>query len=211
MKVAVLGGTGDFGGGIALRLADAGHDVVVGSRKEESAEEAAEEYADKTGGKAKGATNADAVVGADAVVLGVPPNYAVDTVEDVSEKLEAPLVTPVVSMSREEGDFVYTPPEEGSCAEAVRNASPDLIPVAGAFHNVAAGKLADLETDLEVDIAVFGDEEAKEVASTLVEDAGARPLDAGGFGVAPEVEALTPLLINVGVKNGMRDLGVRFV
>jgi NADPH-dependent F420 reductase len=212
MKVAVLGGTGKFGGGLATRLAEAGHEVVVGSRKEEKAEDATEEYAEELeGAEIEGASNAEAVGGTDAAVLGVPPEYAGETARQVLGGYEGIVVTPVVGMSRVEGDFVYTPPEEGSSAEEIRAALDDGTPLAGAFHNLAAGKLADLSVSIDADVAVFGDDEAKETASELVEDVGARPLDVGGFGVAPQVEAMTPLLINVGTKNGIRDAGVRFV
>lgn len=212
MKVAVLGGTGKFGGGLAKRLAEAGHEVVVGSRRAEKAEEATAEYAEKLDtANLEGASNGEAAAGADAAVLGVPPEYAAETARAVLGGYEGVVVTPVVGMSRVEGDFVYTPPDEGSSAEEIRAALDDDVPLAGAFHNLAAGKLADLSVNIDADVAVFGDEEAKGVASGLVEDVGARPLDVGGFGVAPQVEALTPLLINVGTKNGIKDAGVRFV
>jgi len=211
MKVAVLGGTGDFGGGIALRLADGGHEVVVGSRSAEDAREVAEEYADETGGDVSGATNGDAAEGADVAVLAVPPEYAADTAGEALAGFDGVAVTPVVGMSREEGDFVYTPPEEGSYAAQVRDALDDDVPLAGAFHNLAAAKLAATHVGIDGDVAVFGDDEAKDVASELVEDIGTRPLDVGGFGVAPQVEALTPLLINVGTKNGIRDAAAKFV
>ena len=212
MKVAVLGGTGKFGGGLATRLAEAGHKVVVGSRKAEKAEEATAEYTEKLDNtNLEGASNAEAAAGTDVAVLGVPPDYAAETARAVLGGYDGVVVTPVVGMSRVEGDFVYTPPDKGSSAEEIRGALDDGVPLAGAFHNLAAGKLANLSVDIDADVAVFGDEEAKEVASELVEDVGARPLDVGGFGVAPQVEALTPLLINVGTKNGIKDAGVRFV
>lgn len=212
MKVAVLGGTGKFGGGLAARLAEAGHEVVVGSRKAEKAEEAAAEYSESLGdAEVEGTSNADATNGADAAVLGVPPEYAAETARTVLDGYGGVVITPVVGMSRTEGDFVYAPPEEGSSAEEISTALDDETPLAGAFHNLAAGKLADLSVDIDADVAVFGDDEAKETASGLVEDVGARPLDVGGFGVAPQVEAMTPLLINVGTKNGIKDAGVRFV
>jgi NADPH-dependent F420 reductase len=211
MKVAVLGGTGSFGGGLALRLADAGHEVVVGSRSGDEAREAADGYAEGSGAQVEGAVNSEAVDGADAAVLAVPPAYAAETARETLDGFDGVAVTPVVGMSREDGDFVYTPPEEGSFAAAVRDALDDDVALAGAFHNLAAGKLRDLSVELDADIAVFGDEGAKEAASELVDSIGARPLDVGGFGVAPQVESLTPLLINVGAKNGIKDAGVRFV
>jgi NADPH-dependent F420 reductase len=209
MKVAVLGGTGDFGGGLALRLADAGHEVVVGSRNEDDAKEAAVEYAEESSGDVSGTTNRMTTEGTDAAVLGVPPEYAAETAEDVLDGFDGVVITPVVGISREDGDFVYTPPEEGSYAAQVREVVD--APLAGAFHNLAAEKMAALHVGLDGDVAVFGEEEAKETASELAESIGVRPLDVGGFGVAPQVEAMTPLLINVGTKNGIRDAGVRFV
>ncbi len=212
MKIAVLGGTGKFGGGLATRLAEAGHEVVVGSRKAEKAEEVAADYTEKLdGAEVKGASNAEAVESTDVAVLAVPPDYAAETARAVLDGYDGVVVTPVVSMSRVEGDFVYTPPDAGSSAEEIRAALDDGTPLAGAFHNLAAGKLADLSFEIDADVAVFGDDEAKETASELAEDVGARPLDVGGFGVAPQVESLTPLLINVGTKNGIKDAGVRFV
>ena len=212
MKVAVLGGTGKFGGGLAKRLAEAGHEVVVGSRKAQKAEDAVAEYTEDLGdSEIEGASNAEAAEGTDVAVLGVPAEYAAETARTVLDGYDGVVVTPVVGMSRVEGDFVYRPPDAGSSAEEIRGGLDDETPLAGAFHNLAAGKLANLSVDIDADVAVFGDEEAKETASELVEDVGARPLDVGGFGVAPQVEGLTPLLINVGAKNGIRDAGVRFV
>jgi len=212
MKVAVLGGTGQFGGGVSLRLADAGHEVVVGSRSASEAREAAQGYADEAGGDVTGAANEDAAEGADAAVLAVPPECAAETAADALDGFVGVAVTPVVGMSREDGDFVYTPPDDdGSYAAAVRGALNDDVPLAGALHNLAAGKLRNLDDDVDADVAVFGDEGAKDTASELVESVGARPLYVGGFGVAPQVESMTPLLINVGAKNGIKDAGVRFV
>ncbi|MDY6779017.1 MAG: NADPH-dependent F420 reductase, partial [Halobacteria archaeon] len=136
--------------------------------------------------------------------------YAVETVEKLDLR-EKTVVSPVVSMSREES-FVYDEPGSGSAAEEIKEVLPETASLAGAFHNVAAGRLADPDAELGVDIAVFGDEDAKDETLELIETVeGMRGLDVGGFEVAPQVEAITPLLINVGMKNGMKDLGIRFV
>jgi NADPH-dependent F420 reductase len=93
------------------------------------------------------------------------------------------------------------------------DAAPEGIPVVGAFHNLAAGRLADLDADLGIDtLLVADDPDAKETVRLLADGIdGLRPLDAGGLANAPEIEALTPLLINVATNNeGMHDLGVRF-
>mgnify|MGYP006279806127 CR=1 FL=1 len=214
MHVAILGGTGDIGEGLAVRFADAGHHVHVGSRDAGKGEEKAAEYAERTGEDVVGGTNADAARQADAVVVGVPYEYSVDTLEGVADALPegAPVVAPVVPMRRtEDGDFVYDPPAAGSATAELRDAAPDGNPVAGAFHNLAANRLAHLDAELGVDVAVCGDPDAKATAVELADSVeGLRGLDVGGFAVASMVEGLTPLLIDVAMKNDMHDLGVRF-
>lgn len=207
MKVGVIGGTGDFGGGLALRLADAGHDVFVGSRDDERGELAAESYSEETGVDVQGGPNREAAGYGEVAVLAVPYAHAVDTVESVSDWLSGVLVTPVVAMRRGEEGFVFDPDGE-SASHEVRDAAD--VPVAGAFHNVAAGKLQDLDTALDLDVVVYGDGDAVDVATELVDSTDARALEVEGFEVAPQVESVTPLLINVGVANDMKDLGVQF-
>jgi NADPH-dependent F420 reductase len=93
------------------------------------------------------------------------------------------------------------------------DAAPEGIPVVGAFHNLAAGRLTDLDAELGIDtLLVADDESAKSTVGSLAEDIdGLRALDAGGIANAAEIEAVTPLLINVAMNNdGMHDLGVRF-
>lgn len=93
------------------------------------------------------------------------------------------------------------------------NTAPDDVPVVGAFHNLAAGRLSDMEADLDWDVLVIGDDQsAKETVCSLTGDIdGLRALDVGGLANAPEVESLTPLLINLAANNdGMHDLGVKF-
>jgi NADPH-dependent F420 reductase len=98
-------------------------------------------------------------------------------------------------------------------AAIAAGAKPDGVALVGAFHNLAAGRLADLDAEFEWDTLVFGDDDdAKDLVSTLAEEiAGLRAVDAGGLANAAEVESVTPLLINVASNNdGMHSLGVRF-
>jgi hypothetical protein len=149
------------------------------------------------------------------VVLAVPAYHLVDTVEAVADRLddEDVLVTPAVGMKRDDEGFHYNPPGAGSVSALAADAAPDGVPVVGAFHNLAAGRLANLDAELDWDVLVFGeDEDAKETVSMLTEAIdGLRALDVGGLANASEVESLTPLLINVASNNdGLHDLGVRF-
>ncbi|MFB6170094.1 MAG: NADPH-dependent F420 reductase [Haloarculaceae archaeon] len=221
MRIALLGGTGDIGGGLALRWAyDTGHDVVVGSRDANRAAAKAEGYEtelDSRGVEATIESGANAAVAADAdvVVLAVPAYHVADTVADIEDGLdeETVLVSPAVGMTRDEDGFHANPPGAGSVTELVAASAPDDVAVVGAFHNLAAGRLADLDAALDVDTLVLADDpDAKEVVTLLASGIeGLRVLDAGGLANAPEVEAVTPLLLNVSENNeGLHDLGVRF-
>lgn len=220
MHVTLLGGTGDIGEGLALRLArDTDHDVTIGSRDGEKARNVAAEYettlADHgVGTPVEGAANPDAARGADVAVCCVPAYHLTDTIESVADDLgEAVLVSPAVGMKRDESGMHYNPPGLGSVTQLAAKTAPDGTPVAGAFHNLAAGKLADLDADLGWDVPVVAsDESARETVISLVADVdGLRPLVAGDLSNAPEIESLTPLLINLAQHNeGLHDLGVTF-
>ncbi|NHN49086.1 NADPH-dependent F420 reductase [Halostella sp. JP-L12] len=221
MEIALLGGTGDIGEGLALRWArDSDHSVIVGSRKSDKAEQKANEYYSLL--KDRGVTpdvagygNETAAELADVVVVSVPPEYAPDTVEAVAPVLddEDVLVSPAVSMDRDASGFHYDPPAEGTVAEAIAAVAPDDVPVVGAFQNLAAGALSDLDNDLNADVVVTGDDaDAKRTVRRVAEDVeGIRALDGGPLANSGVVESVTPLLINLAMNNdGMHDLGVRF-
>ena len=221
MHVALLGGTGDIGAGLALRWGlDTDHELLVGSRDPERARGKANEYGaelESRGAEAdiEGFENATAADRADVVVLSVPAYHLVDTVEAVADSLdeETVLVTPAVGMKRDGAGFHYNQPGAGSVAALAADAVPDGVPLVGAFHNLPAGGLSNLDREFEWDTLVFGDDaDAKDTVARLAEGIeGLRALDVGGLTNAAEVEAVTPLLINVAMKNdGLHDLGVRF-
>jgi len=221
MQIALLGGTGDIGEGLALRLAyDTPHEVVVGSRKAEKAETKAEEYETELSSRGLDVTighgeNPDAAAGADVVVLSVPAYHLADTVDSVADRLDrdAVLVSPAVGMKRDDAGLHYNPPGAGSVTQLAAQSAPADVPVVGAFHNLAAGRLANLDAELGWDVPVVGDDAD---AVSLIADVaagieGLRPLRAGGLENAAEVESLTALLINLAANNeGLHDLGVRF-
>ncbi len=221
MRIALLGGTGDIGEGLALRCAsDTSHDVVIGSRKAEKARTKAGEYETELDGHGadasiEGAENSEAAADADVVVLSVPAYHLSDTVDAVADELgDAVLVSPAVGMQRDEAGLHYNPPGVGSVTELAAQAAPDDVPVVGAFHNLAAGRLADLDADIDWDVPVVADDpDAKAVVTDLAADVeGLRPLDAGPLANAAEVESLTALLINVASNNDrLHDLGVKFL
>jgi NADPH-dependent F420 reductase len=221
MRIALLGGTGDIGEGLALRWAyHTDHEVVVGSRDPEKARAKADEYETELASrgrevKVNGFTNEMAADRARVVVLAVPPYHVADTIDAVADGLDENdiLVTPAAGIKREDDGFHYHPPNVGSVTELVDDAAPEGVPVVGAFHNLAAGRLADLDAELDIDTLLVADDyDAKDIVSRLAEDIdGLRALDAGGISNAAEVESVTPLLINVAQNNeGMHDLGIQF-
>jgi NADPH-dependent F420 reductase len=220
MDVALLGGTGDIGAGLALRLAhDTDHAVVVGSRDPDRARERAEDYAatlaDRgASGDLSGLGNADAATRADVVVLAVPPYHVRSTVESVADGLddETVLVSPAVGIDRDDDGFHYDPPGAGSVTEFAADIAPADVPVVGAFHNLPAARLSNLDADLGLDVALLADDaDAKATVRSLVADIeGLRPADAGGLANAAEIESLTPALLNLAANGHGHDLGPRF-
>ena len=221
MRIALLGGTGDIGEGLALRWAyHTDHEVVVGSRDPEKARAKADEYETELASrgrevKVNGFTNEMAADRARVVVLAVPPYHVADTIDAVADGLDENdiLVTPAAGIKREDDGFHYHPPNVGSVTELVDDAAPEGVPVVGAFHNLAAGRLANLDAEVDIDTLLVADDyDAKDIVARLAEDIdGLRALDAGGISNAAEVESVTPLLINVAQNNdGLHDLGIQF-
>ncbi len=209
MRIAVLGGTGEFGGGLCRRWgAETDHELRVGSRDAERARNVAATYSDAVGREISGHRNEIAADGADLAVLAVPPDVAPVLAAAVEPGPDA-FVSPAVGMSRSAGDFSYTPPEAGSVAAEV--AQRVETPVVAALHPLPAARLADTDAELGIDVPIAGDPAARERVAAAVESVdGLRALDVGGLDCASQIESLVPLLINVGAENGLHDLGIRF-
>lgn len=221
MQIALLGGSGDIGEGIGLRIArDTNHEVIIGSRRTKKAEDAATDYRDTLSPNTDsprivGKSNDAAANDGDVVIICVPPKYVLDTVQAVRSNLEdnTIVVSPCVRMSRNETGFHHQPSDVGSVAEEIADILPDHVPVVGAFQNLAAGALTDLTRDLDLDVVVTGnDDEPKQRVRNLIEEIkGLRTCDAGALANSMEVESLTPHLINLSINNrDLHDLGVKF-
>jgi NADPH-dependent F420 reductase len=197
-KIAILGGTGAQGNGLALRLARAGHQVIIGSRDAERARTAAAEASARVGKPVAGGGNRDAAAAANIVILTVP--YAVQrtTVEDVRDRLAGkilidatvPLMPPRVS--------VVQLPDGQSAVAALQELLGKEVQVVSAFQNVSAQHLADLDHEIDCDVLVCGDDAtacARVIA--LCADIGLRGLHAGPIRNSAAAEALTSLLIAI--------------
>jgi NADPH-dependent F420 reductase len=194
MRVAVLGGTGSFGKALAARLAAVGEDeIVIGSRDAARAEETARELG---GGSVTGATNADAVRGADLAVLAVKAEGALDTARDVAEALgETPLLSVASAIRFEKGTGMLPDPDAISLAERIQ--AVVQAPVAAGLHSIAAASLGEEPPD--EDALVCGDDmRAKELSLALAAKlVGGRALDAGPLASARALEGLTAVIVNL--------------
>ncbi|MHB8509049.1 MAG: NADPH-dependent F420 reductase [Candidatus Dormibacteria bacterium] len=205
-QVAILGGTGREGRGLARRWAAAGITVVIGSR---DAARAGETAAAIPTGKVSGATNADAAARADVVVLTTPWEGTVEmllgSAMDLVDKL---IVSAVVPMRFEARQMIYEPPPEGSVAAAIAAALPRSR-VAAAFHTVGSRTLAGDAADLDEDVLVAAEEDAdRDLVSALCVAAGGRPVVVGGLAAAGFLEGLTPLLVGIN-RLHKTDAGIR--
>ncbi len=218
MKVAVLGGTGNIGVGLSLRLAIAGYDVIVGSRDENRAREKAKEYKkilEKLGyfAEIKYADNAKASQLCELAILAIPCDHVFSAIESLKSELDGKIVvSPAVPMRKEGRTFLYSPPPEGSAAEKIASILNGSY-VVSAFQTIPAKKFADLNSEFSWDVPVCGDDERakKEVIDLVNSIDGLRALDAGSLSSSRMIESVTPLLINLAVRNGMKDLSIRFV
>ena len=200
--VAVLGGTGPQGRGLARRFAAAGLPVVIGSRSAERATETAQTLAEATGGEVTGADNAGAAAAGDVVIVAVPWDGHGDLLKGLATALADKIVVDCVNPLGfdKQGAFVLDV-EEGSAAEQAAALLPDSI-VIGAFHNVSAVKLEDPDvTEVDTDVLVLGEGENREACDLVQDLAGVIPGVRGVYGGrlrnAHQVESLTANLISV--------------
>jgi NADPH-dependent F420 reductase len=190
VRVAVVGGTGPFGKAVAVRLREAGIDVVVGSRDAERAQATAEELG------VQGATNAEASAGVDLVVLAVNADATLDTARDLREAIGSTPVLAVGSELRFTKQGVFPSPEAMSLAERLQEELD--APVVAGLHSLAAASLGGEEAPDE-DAFVCGDDvEAKALALELAgRMTSGRALDAGPLASARALEGLTAVIVNL--------------
>jgi 8-hydroxy-5-deazaflavin:NADPH oxidoreductase len=204
LSVAVLGGTGDQGQGLARRFAQAGLAVLIGSRSAERAAKAAEELNASLGGTARvpvrGLANGAAARAAEVTIVAVPWDGHAATLSDLREDLAGKIVVDCVNPLAFDAKGAYPiPVTEGSAAQQAAALLPDSRVVA-AFHHVSAVLLANPEVDsFELDVMVLGDDrEATDTVQALADlIPGMRGVYAGRLRNAGQVEALTANLISV--------------
>jgi NADPH-dependent F420 reductase len=211
MRIAVLGGTGKEGSGLALRWAHAGHEVVIGSRDADKASRVAEELNLVLGQqRIQGAGNRAAASRADVVVLSVPYSAHADTLAMVRDSLAGKVLVDV-TVPINAGDVLrVSVPAGGSASKEAQAIVGPSTRVVTAFQNISATHLRRLDATIDCDVLVCGDDEdAKRIGMQLVTDAGLRPWDAGPLDNAVAVEGLTPILLGINKRHRLKGAGIR--
>jgi 8-hydroxy-5-deazaflavin:NADPH oxidoreductase len=209
-RIAIIGGTGDLGGGLARRWAKAGYPVVIGSRAKEKAEQAvADILREAPGATVSGDENLAAAASADIVVLTVPYANHRANLEAIRPSLEGKiLVDATVPLLPPKVARVHIPPE-GSAAVAAQQIVGPNVQVVSAFQNVGAAHLRE-EHHLECDVLVAGDSvEARDAVLELVAAAGLRGWHAGPLVNSIAAESLTSVLIGINRRYGIDGAGLR--
>ncbi|GAC1330455.1 MAG: NADPH-dependent F420 reductase [Candidatus Dormibacteria bacterium] len=208
-SIAILGGTGKEGRGLALRWAKAGRRVILGSRDPERAAAVAAEVASTAGGKVEGKGNREACADADLVVVATPFDGVAATIEACTAELSGKLVvSAVIPLLVAEGRFTIAPVTEGSAAQLASVLAPGAR-VGAAFHNVSHKLLADLQHAIDEDIPfACGDDDAVTLEG-LCSDLGARGVHVGELHLAPYLEGYTAVLLSVNRRYRVQA-GVRF-
>lgn len=205
-SIAVIGGTGALGKGIARRLAKAGHDVTIGSRAAEKAQSVAEEM----GGGIGYAANEDAAAGKDIVIVTVPYESQKGTLELIRDKVGAAIVVDTtVPLMPPKVMRVQLPAAGCAALEAKEILGPDVRFVT-AFHNVSAHHL-DSDHAIDCDVLVFSDDvEARKTIVELCPGMGLRGLAGGSLNNSAAAEALTSILIYMNKTYKADGAGIRF-
>jgi NADPH-dependent F420 reductase len=210
--IAILGGTGDLGTGLAIRWAKAGHKIIIGSRTQEKADAAVAELkkiSPKT--PAAAMVNPQAAAAGDIVVLTVPFEHQISTLESVRAGLAGKILIDVtVPLIPPKVGTVQLPPE-GSAGKRAQNCLGDGVMVVTAFQNVAA-HLLQQDVKIECDVLVAGNsKDARDKVIELVAEAGMSGWHAGPIENSAAAEALTSILIQINRRHDISHSGIKIV
>jgi NADPH-dependent F420 reductase len=211
MNIAIVGGTGKEGQGMAARWAKAGHRVHIGSRDRERAQAAAAELSQRCGADVTGGDNEWAVQQADVVVLSVPYAAHASTLQSLSNALRGKVLVDItVPLKPPAVRRVTLPPGNAAALEAQALLGAETKVVA-ALHHVSAVHLADLEHAIDCDVLACSDHpDALATVLSLIESLGTRAFDAGPLANAVALESLTPVLLHLNRRYKSPGAGIRF-
>ncbi len=211
MRIALIGGTGKEGRGLAVRWAAAGHQVVLGSRDAERARQGAEELSKLAGATLEGADNASALEGADVTLLSVPYSAHAETLRGLKDALAGRILIDItVPLQPPHVSQVHLPAGQSAALEAQALLGPETKVVA-ALHHVSSTQLIDPKKSIDCDVLVCADDAAaKATVLALIKDLGLRGLDAGALRNSIALESLTPILLALNKKYKSSGAGIRF-
>ena len=211
MKIAILGGTGEQGPGLALRWALAGEEVIIGSRSQERAEKVAAELNAELGKPViRGLENPQAADDADIVVITVPYAAHLSTLETVISQVRGKIFIDVSVPLDPDNPRRMKMPAAGSATEEAQALLGPETKVVAAFQNVSSHLLRDLHHGIDCDVLLCGnDAEAKKTVNQLVAKMGLRAYDVGPAESARVVEGLTSLLIRLNIRHKSTSAGIR--
>jgi NADPH-dependent F420 reductase len=206
--IPIVGGTGALGFGLALRLAAAGQEVVIGSRDAGRAEQAAERIRERvSNAQVGGMENGDAARLGELVFLTVPFRAQSENLTNLKGALQPGQVlvdatVPLAAAVSGKATRLLGVPQ-GSAAEQAQEMVPEGVTVVSALHTVDAATLGDLDAPLDQDVLICGErkDDKRKLADLIGRIPGLRPVNAGALESARFVEALTPLLISVNIRN----------
>lgn len=208
-RIAILGGTGKEGNGLALRLAVAGYDILIGSRQEEKARNAADKINQQIGTtKVSGHSNREAAILADLCILTIAHTAHNEAVESIKDQIGEKILVDATSRVDYHDPKPPTPP---CAAEEARMILGPKARIVAAFQNVPAKTLRqNLGQLIATDILVCSDDiEAAEQVITLAKAAGMKGYYAGPLVNANVVEGLTSILISLNKHYGAKDASIQ--
>jgi NADPH-dependent F420 reductase len=211
MKIAIMGGTGKEGAGLGVRWAQAGHEIIIGSRDAERAKaKAAELAALAPGARISGMGNRDAAVAGEVVVLAVPANGLPNTLPELREGCRGKTVISTVVPLTFGGGRLFSPPAQGSSAEEAQELLGAEARVVAAFHHIAAHELSATDHAIECDLLLCGgDADAKRVVTELGASLGLRAVDVGALTNAGPLEGITAVLATVNRRYKLKNSGIK--
>lgn len=209
--LAILGGTGKEGAGLAMRWALKGYRVIIGSRAAEKAERRAREMNAELGDDLlTGLANEDAAAAADIVILSVPYSAHGPTLCGLREQCRGKILVDLTVPLKPPEIMAVNLPEGDAAAIEAQAMLGDSVSVVAAFQNVSAIKLRQLDRDVDCDVLVCADDaDAKSAVIELVIAAGMRGIDAGPLKNAVAAESLTPILLHINRAYKVKGAGIR--
>jgi 8-hydroxy-5-deazaflavin:NADPH oxidoreductase len=210
MRIAIVGGTGKEGAGMALRWAHAGHSVFIGSRDADKAQTAAAALSAEAGRPVQGGANSNAVAASEIVVLSVPYSAHRSTLEELKAELAGRVLVDVtVPLQPPRVTSVNLPAGQSAALESQAILGV-ATPVVAALHHVSSVHLRDLGHAIDCDVLACSDDKAAlETAMILIKDLGVRVFDAGSLRNSIAIESLTPVLLYLNRSLKGRSVGIR--